>query len=96
MQILTNNHQTEPRNLNERLKGRTEGAAGDCNLIGRTTISTNQTTQSSQGLNHQLRSMHGRFNSSMYIYSRGLTYLSSMEGEALGTVDAFCPNVGGC
>jgi hypothetical protein len=32
----------------------TEGAEGDCNPIGRTTISTPCTPQSSQGLNHQL------------------------------------------
>jgi hypothetical protein len=36
---------------NGRARGRTEGAEGDCNPIGR--ISTNWTTQSSQWLNHQ-------------------------------------------
>jgi hypothetical protein len=43
MQILTVNQQTEPRDPNGRVGGRTEGAEGDCNPIGRTTISTNQT-----------------------------------------------------
>jgi hypothetical protein len=39
-------------------RGRTEGAEGDCNPIGRT-ISTNRINQSSQGLNHQLKSTQG-------------------------------------
>jgi hypothetical protein len=36
----------------EELGERTEGAEGDCNPMGRATISTNWTTQSSQILNH--------------------------------------------
>jgi hypothetical protein len=52
MQILTANHRTEPRDSSGRVRGRIEVAAEDCNPIGRTTISTNLTTQSSQGLNH--------------------------------------------
>ena len=38
-----NNHWTEHWDSNGRVRGRTEGAEGDCNPIGRTTISTNQT-----------------------------------------------------
>jgi hypothetical protein len=34
------------------VRERSEGAEGVCNPIGRTTISTNQTPQSAQGLNH--------------------------------------------
>jgi hypothetical protein len=41
MQMLT---------ANGRARGRNEGAERDCNPIGRTAISTNRTTQSSQGL----------------------------------------------
>jgi hypothetical protein len=41
MQIFTAKHQTEPGDPNGRARGRTEGAIGDCNPIGRTTISTN-------------------------------------------------------
>ena len=52
MQILTVNHWTELRDPNGRVRGRTKGAEGDCNPIGRT-ISTYQTTQNSQRLNHQ-------------------------------------------
>jgi hypothetical protein len=36
-----------------KVRGRTEGAEGVYNLIGRKTISTKQNPQSSQGLNHQ-------------------------------------------
>ena len=80
MQILTANHQTEPGDPNGRDRGRTEGAEGVCNTIGRT-ISTNQTTQSSQGLNHQPKSIHGGNHDSRYICSRGWPYLTSVGGE---------------
>jgi len=36
------NHQTEHRDLNRGVRGRTEGAEGVYNTIGRTTILTNQ------------------------------------------------------
>jgi hypothetical protein len=45
--MLSANHQTEPRNPNEGVRGRTEETEGICNPIGRKTISTNKTTQSS-------------------------------------------------
>jgi hypothetical protein len=51
MQMLATNHQTEHRDLNGTVRGQTEGAEEDCNPIGRT-ISTNQTLQSSQTVNH--------------------------------------------
>jgi hypothetical protein len=42
MQMLIVDHQIEQRDPNGRIRGRTEGAEGVCNPIGRT-ISTNQT-----------------------------------------------------
>jgi len=39
-----------------KVSARTLRAEGICNLIARTTISTSQTPQSSQGLNHQPKS----------------------------------------
>jgi hypothetical protein len=50
MQILRANHLAKPMDSNGRARGRTEGAERNCNPIGRK-ISTNWTTQSSQGLN---------------------------------------------
>jgi len=47
MQTLTTNHQTEVGDPSGRIRGRTEGAEGNYNPIGRTTISTNYTPQSS-------------------------------------------------
>ena len=44
---------------NGEVRTRTVGAEGVCNLIGRTTISTNQTLQSIQGLSHQSKSTQG-------------------------------------
>ena len=41
MQILTGKHWTEVRDSYGRVRGRIEGAEGDCNPIGRTTVSTN-------------------------------------------------------
>ena len=45
MQILTANYWTEPGDHNGSVRGRTEGAKGDCNPIGRTIVSTNWTPQ---------------------------------------------------
>jgi hypothetical protein len=80
MQILTANHWTEPGDPNGRVRRRTKEAEGVCNSIGRTTISTIQTLQSPQGLNHQPKSTHE--------CSRALPYLTSMRGELLGPVEA--------
>jgi len=52
MHILTANHWTGPGDPNGRVSGMAEGAEGDCNTIGRTTILTNLIPQSSQRLNH--------------------------------------------
>jgi hypothetical protein len=38
MQIFPANHWTEPVNPYKRVRGRSEGAEGDCNPMGRTTI----------------------------------------------------------
>jgi hypothetical protein len=70
MQILTLNHQIETGEPSGRARGRTEGTEGDYNLIGRT-ISTNWTTQSSQRINHQPKSIHKGIHGSKYICSRG-------------------------
>jgi hypothetical protein len=59
--------------------------------IGRTTISTNQIPQSSQGLNHQPRSTHGETHGSSCICSREWPRRSSMGGEILGPVKAHAP-----
>jgi hypothetical protein len=60
----------------------------NCNPIGRTTISTNQTPQSSQRLNIQAKSTRGGTHASSCICSRGLPYLALRGGEALGPVEA--------
>jgi hypothetical protein len=96
MQILTANHLTEPRDPNRRVRGRTEGTEGNYNIIGRKTVSTNQTPQSSQGLNHQPKCIHGGIHGSYYICSRGLPSLAPMRGEVIGHVEACCPLKGGC
>jgi hypothetical protein len=41
MQILTANDWTESYDPYGRVRGKTEGAEGNCNPIGRTTVSTN-------------------------------------------------------
>jgi hypothetical protein len=55
MQLQAAKHWTECEDPNGEVTARTARAKGVCNLIGRTTISTNPQTlpQSSQGLNHQ-------------------------------------------
>jgi hypothetical protein len=65
---------------------RTEGAECVYNLIGRTTISTNQTPQSSRRLKHQPKSTHGGTHGPSCICSKGWLYLALMGGETLGPV----------
>jgi hypothetical protein len=66
------------------------------NPIGRTTISTNQNSQSSQGLNYHPKSTHGVTHGSSCICSRGCPYLASMGREGLGPVKVQCLNIGEC
>jgi hypothetical protein len=56
MQILIDNHGTEPGDPNGRLRGRAKGTEGDSKPVGRTTVSTNWTLV---GLNHQPKCIHG-------------------------------------
>jgi hypothetical protein len=74
---------------------RTEGGEGDCNPIGRTTLD-GQTTQCSQRLDHQPRSVPGGIHVSRHIYNRRWLCLTAMGGEVLGPVEVWCPRVGGC
>jgi hypothetical protein len=76
------------RNPNGSVRGRTEGAEGGCNPIGRTIISPTQFPWSSQGINTQSKRIHGELHGSNYISSRRLPYLPSIGGEALGLVEA--------
>ena len=66
-----------------KVRGRAEGAEGDCNPVGRTTISTNQTPQSSQRLNHQTKSIHGQFNGSARYVSEDHLIWHQWEGRCL-------------
>ncbi|XP_076796740.1 uncharacterized protein LOC117715751 isoform X2 [Arvicanthis niloticus] len=79
------NHWKEHGVPNGGVRERTEGAEGVCNPIGRT-ISTNQTRQSSQGLNYQPRSTNEGTHGSSRIYSRRRSFRTSMGGEVLGAV----------
>jgi hypothetical protein len=57
--MLAANHWTDHRDPTGGVIERTEGAEGVCSPIGGTTIWTNQYPQSSQGVNHQPRKIHG-------------------------------------
>ena len=94
--MLEAKHWTEHKIPNVGVRERTEGAAGICNHIGRTTISTNPNTQTSQGLNHQPKSTHGGTHGSSSMCNRGWPCLASVGGETLGPVKAQCPSVGEC
>jgi hypothetical protein len=88
--MLTANHWTEHGDPNGGARERTEGVQGACNPIGRTTISTNHIPQSSQGLNHQPKTIHP----AAYVAEDGWPCLSSMGGGSLGTMKAQFPSVG--
>jgi hypothetical protein len=66
IQILIANHWTDSRYLNGRARGITEGTEGDCNPVRRT-MSNNWMAQSSKGLIHQAKSIHGVSQDSRYI-----------------------------
>ena len=70
--MLSANHKTEHKAPNGSVRERTEGAEGDFNPIERTTISTNQTPQISQGLNHQLKSTNRPMAPAAYVAEDGL------------------------
>jgi hypothetical protein len=69
---------------NRGIREKTEVVEVVCNHIERTTISTNQTPQSSQGLSHQPRTIHG----SRCICIRGWSFNASMGGKVLGPMKA--------
>jgi hypothetical protein len=69
------------------VRRRTEGAEGNCNPIGRTTMSTPWIPQSSHGLNHQPKSPNGESHDSSCICRRELPYLASIGGEALAPTE---------
>jgi hypothetical protein len=75
------------------VRERTEGAEGVCNPIGRTTISTNQ---SSKVVNHQQRNIHGGTHGSSRICSREWPHWASVGEESLGPMKAECPSVEEC
>jgi hypothetical protein len=82
--MLSVNHWTEHKIPSGGARERTKGAEGACSPIEGTTISTNHYPQSSQGLNHQPMSTHGRTQGSSCIYNRGWPCETSVGGEALG------------
>jgi hypothetical protein len=86
--MLVANHQTEHRDPNGGVRGRTKGAEGFCNPIGRTTISINQTPQSIQGLNHQPKNTHKGTHGSSCICSKGWPYLALIGREVLDSMKA--------
>jgi len=81
---------------NEGVRERTKGCEGVCKPIGKTTRSTNQNPQSSQGLNHEPNRTHGGTHGSRHMCSRGWPYLAAKGVEALGTVKALGPSIREC
>jgi hypothetical protein len=82
--MFSANHWTEHKVPNGGARESTQGTEGACNPIGGTIIGTNQSSQSSQRLNHQPKSTHGQIQVSSSICSRGWPCQSSMGGEVLG------------
>ena len=83
MRMYTAEHWNEHRDPNWEVRARTEGAEGICNLIGRTKISSNQTAQSSEGLNHQPKNIHGGTHSSSWICLEECLICHHWEGSPL-------------
>jgi hypothetical protein len=94
--MLTANHWTEPLIPTGGVRERTEGAEWVCNPRGRTTISTNQNSQSSEGLSHQPKSTHGGTHGYSCVFNRGWPCQTSVGGEAFGPVLVLCSSIGDC
>jgi hypothetical protein len=60
------------------------------------TVSTSQTPQSSQGLDLQLKSIHGGTHGSGHICGRGWPCWIAVGGKALGPEGVRCPSIGEC
>ena len=90
MQILTGKHWLELRDPDGRVRGRTKGAEGDGNPIGRTIVSTNYTHQCSQGLTHQPKSVHGLVPGLWYNFMYVSIFVSCMYVNVLGDC-LVCP-----
>jgi hypothetical protein len=74
MQMPRANHISEYRDPDGGVREEIKGAEGLCNPTGRTTITTIQITQSSQGLNHQPENTHETIHGSSapYVAEDGL------------------------
>jgi len=90
-------HQAELRESSGLAGRRTRGmeGGGGCNPTRRTTRA-GWTTQCSQRLDHQSRSVQGRTHGSRYLCSRERLCLTAVQGEALGLVEVWCTRLGGC
>jgi hypothetical protein len=64
--------------------------------IGRKAVSNNQTSQSSRGLSHQPKSIHGRTHGSNHICSWGWPCWTSIGGEAFCPLKAWCSSLQEC
>jgi hypothetical protein len=82
--MLAASHWTEHGVPNGGVRGKTEWAGGVCNLKEEQQYQLTRPPQSSQGLNHKLKSTHGGTHGSSHICSRGWPWRASMGGEALG------------
>ena len=90
MQILTGKHWLELRDPDGRVRGRTKGAEGGGNPIGRTIVSTNYTHQCSQGPTHQPKSIHGLVPGLWYNFMYVSIFVSCMYVNVLGDC-LVCP-----
>ena len=88
--MLTVIHWTEHRVPSVGARENTQLAEGFCALIEGTTIWTNQYSQSSLGLNYQLKKTHSRTCVSSSVCSRRWTNWTSVEREALRLMKILC------
>jgi hypothetical protein len=78
MWLWAANHETEHKDLNGGVRGRTEGAEGVCIPIGRNTILTNQTPSKLPG-SYQPKSAHGGTHGSSCVCNRELFTLADIS-----------------
>jgi len=94
MYKLTVNHWTKLRDSHGRIRGRTEGAEGDGNTVGRTIVSITRSSLEFTGTKPPPNSIHRLVHGSCYICGRGLPYLASVGGDVLGCGGLIPPEKG--
>jgi hypothetical protein len=87
MKILTANHWIEVGDRYGRFRGRSEKTKGNCNLIGRTAVSTNPDPSELPETNPKTKEHTWAGSWPRHMYSRGLPSLASVGEDTINHLE---------